>query len=178
MKWQWVIFTNSQLSVDLLAWSQSSGLTTRTPPLGVVRGLRPGLLSDNSELYPAQPGILLDTSPASILDKAVATIHPIHPTIRQSVGSWDSLAVLLATCGFGLSQCIISTWYSVIDRLCASPIAKGGATGCPGTSAFSYTAVVVPWVVPYPSAVSSENSAPERFPLAEYSHTEHSNHVH
>jgi len=36
-----------------------------------------GLLSDNSELYPAQPGILLAVSPASILDKTVATIHPI-----------------------------------------------------------------------------------------------------
>ena len=83
---------------------------------------------------------------------------------------------------------------------------KGGVTGSPGTSAFWYMAVIVPWVVPFPYVVSSEKECviyceehkcknggtyrpgilwcflqqhwPEMFPLAWYGHTEHSNRVH
>ena len=83
------------------------------------------------------------------------------------------------------------------DRLRALPIFKGGVTG----SAFWYMAVIIPWVVPFPYAVSSEKSVlstakninahffknggfynvqhwPEMFPLAWYGHTKHSNRVH
>jgi len=66
------------------------------------------------------------------------------------------VTLLLLSCGFGLSQCDIFTCSGVIDRLWASPIFKDGATGSPETSVFWYTAVIVPWMVSFPSAVSSK----------------------
>ncbi|KAK5907445.1 hypothetical protein CesoFtcFv8_005296 [Champsocephalus esox] len=38
----------------------------------------------------------------------------------------------------------MSTWYGVTDRLCASPMMRGSATGSLEGSIFWYTAVIMP----------------------------------
>ena len=74
--------------------------------IGKVPTFDKGRLSYSSELYPAQPGILLEDLPGFIRDDAFATNH-------SSCVSWydtgihllmANCSVLLACCGFGLSQ--------------------------------------------------------------------------
>lgn len=71
----------------------------------------------------------------------------------------NSLVSSLTEVCLGLPHGSIAVWCGVTERLFVSLMCSGGVIGSPGASAFWYTAMMVPCMVPLPSANSVLSAA-------------------